>query len=215
MQKKEILLLEDDNDLCETIAELLEDEGYSVDAVLSGDAAVDASYEKEYDLYIFDINVPDINGLELLESLRKASDATPAIFISALVDLNSIAKAFSIGAQDYIKKPFFPEELLIRVNAKLQKDIQDDVIVYGDLVYHPRTKELYKNGTRLHLGEVQQCLCHIFLQNIDQVLDKSILLDCLVHPSDSALRVALNKLKQNTQLPIKNIRSVGYVLEAC
>ncbi len=116
---KNILLLEDDNLLAETIQELLQSEGYEVTLVRDGGAAADASYEGSFDLYIFDINVPEINGLELLESLRGADDKTPAIFISALVDLNSISKGFEVGADDYIKKPFFPEELLIRVNAKL------------------------------------------------------------------------------------------------
>jgi DNA-binding response OmpR family regulator len=211
MQKK-ILLLEDDYELAETIGELLEEDGYSVDVVHSGNEAVDSSYENSYDLYIFDINVPDINGLELLKSLREADDVTPAIFISALVDLNTMAQAFNIGAQDYIKKPFFPEELLIRVNAKLQTS-QEEAIVYKNLRYFPKKKELYKEDKLLSLGEVQECLCDLFFHNIGQVLDKSILMDCLIHPSDTALRVAINKLKQTTSLEIKNIRGVGYMLE--
>jgi DNA-binding response OmpR family regulator len=105
MQK--ILLLEDDYELAETLQELLEDHGYSVDLVHTGNAAIDLSYENSYDLYVFDINVPDISGIELLESLRNAEDTTPTIFISALVDLNTIAKGFEVGADDYIKKPFF------------------------------------------------------------------------------------------------------------
>ena len=113
--KKRILLLEDDYELGETLKELLESHDYEVDLVENGDDAVDASYDNSYDLYVFDINVPDINGLDLLKSLREADDKTPAIFISALVDLNSITKGFEVGADDYIKKPFFPEELLIRL----------------------------------------------------------------------------------------------------
>ena len=211
MQKK-ILLLEDDYELAETIQELLEDDNYAVTMVHTGNEAIDKSYEHHYDLYIFDINVPDINGLELLKSLRNADDTTPAIFISALVDLNTMAKAFNIGAEDYIKKPFFPEELLIRVNAKLQTP-KEYTIVYKELRYLPQKKELYKNEQQLHLGEVQECLCDLFLQNIGQILDKTILMECLLHPSDTALRVAINKLKQTTSLEIKNVRGIGYILE--
>ncbi|HIP20090.1 MAG TPA: response regulator transcription factor [Sulfurimonas sp.] len=209
--KKEILLLEDDIDLAETLKELLESQSYAVDMVHSGEGAIDASYEKKYQLYIFDINVGDMNGLELLESLRGADDTTPAIFISALIDMNSIAKAFAIGAEDYIKKPFFPEELLIRVNAKFLQINSD--IEYENLRYIPDKKELYIDDKYISLGEVQECLCDIFMTNIGNVLDKSILMDCLVQPSDTALRVALNKLKQLTSLPIRNIRGVGYILE--
>jgi len=209
--KKKILLLEDDYELAETLKELLEENNYSVDMVHSGNEAIDASYENSYDLYIFDINVPDLSGIELLESLREASDTTPTIFISALIDLNTIAKGFEVGAADYIKKPFFPEELLIRVKAKFATFSQD--IVYKNLRYSPERKELYIDGKILSLGEVQECLCDIFMHNIGKVLDKSILMDCLVNPSDTALRVALNKFKKTTGVPIKNIRGVGYILE--
>ncbi len=208
---RDILLLEDDIELAETLKELLESQNYHVDMVHNGDDAIDASYEKKYQLYVFDINVPDMNGLELLESLREADDTTPAIFISALVDMNSISKAFEIGADDYIKKPFFPQELLIRVNAKFLQVNSD--IIYNTLRYVASKKELYIDEKLVSLGEVQECLCDIFLTNIGNVLDKSILMDCLVNPSDTALRVALNKFKQITSLPIKNIRGVGYVLE--
>jgi len=206
-----ILLLEDDYELAQTIGELLQESDYSVDMVHRGDDAIEASFNNKYALYIFDINVPDMSGLEILQALREADDETPAIFISALVDLNSIAKAFEIGADDYIKKPFFPQELLIRVNAKFAQNLQ--VIHYNNILYHPKTKELYIDEKIVPLGEVQESLCDIFFTNIGQVLDKSILMDCLLHPSDAALRVALNKFKQTTGVELKNIRSIGYMLE--
>ena len=190
---------------------MLEIHEYTVTLVHNGNDAVDASYDNEYDLYVFDINVPDMNGIELLESLRNADDNTPTIFISALVDLNTIAKGFEVGADDYIKKPFFPEELLIRVKAKLSQVNKD--IEYKNLRYSPQKKELHKDGKIVPLGEVQECLCNIFMQNIGNVLDKNILMECLVNPSDSALRVALSKFKHTTGVQIKNIRGVGYILE--
>jgi DNA-binding response OmpR family regulator len=209
--KKRILLLEDDLILGQTLVELLEAEGYSVTLVRSGDDAADATFEKKFDLYIFDINVPDINGLELLKSLRDADDKTPAIFISALVDLSSISKAFAIGADDYIKKPFFAEELLIRINAKFAD--RNSTIKYKDLVYDPKTKTLKKDGQTIALGEVQEQLFGLFIRNIGQVITQDMLLECLEKPSSSALRVALTKLKQTTGLNIKNLRSVGYIVE--
>lgn len=210
---KKILLLEDDTLLAETLQELLENEGYDVTLVLDGGAAADATFEGRFDLYIFDINVPEINGLELLESLRGADDKTPAIFISALVDLNSIAKGFEVGADDYIKKPFFPEELLIRVNAKLAQK-QSPLISYGNLEFDPQKKLLRKDGHLLVLGEVQEKLFELFINNINQVMDKEILMECLEKPSPTALRVALTKLKQTTGLNIQNLRGVGYILES-
>ena len=208
---KRILLLEDDYELGETLKELLESYNYEVNLVVSGDGAAEAAYDSSYDLYIFDINVPDINGLELLKSLRDADDKTPTIFISALVDLNSISKGFEVGADDYIKKPFFPEELLIRVNAKFVQSVKE--IALKNLKYLPANRALYIDEKIVSLGEVQECLCDVFMSNIGNVLDKSILMDCLQNPSDSALRVAINKFKQITGLEIKNLRGVGYILE--
>ena len=210
---KNILLLEDDTLLAETLQELLSSEGYEVTLVMDGGAAADASYENTFDLYIFDINVPEINGLALLESLRSADDQTPAIFISALVDLNSISKGFAVGADDYIKKPFFPEELLIRVNAKLAQQ-RSTIISFDNLEFDPQRKLLRKDGHAIALGEVQERLFELFINNIDQVMDKEILLECLEKPSPTALRVALTKLKQTTGLNIKNLRGVGYILES-
>lgn len=208
---KKILLLEDDPDLGLTIKELLEYENYDVTLVLDGNDAADFSYENNFDLYIFDINVPEINGLDLLDALRNADDKTPAIFISALVDLESISKGFAVGADDYIKKPFFPEELLIRVNAKFVNDSKD--LVFNNISYDTQKKIIRKDDKVISLGEVQERLFDLFMNNIGNVLDKSILMDCLENPSPTALRVALSKLKQTTNFEIKNIRGVGYILE--
>jgi len=211
MQKKSILLLEDDKELGETLQELLQEEGYSITLVSDGIQALDSSYDLKFDLYIFDINVPEISGLELLKSLRDADDATPAIFISALVDINSISKGFEVGADDYIKKPFFPEELLIRVNAKFVQ--QRKSILYKNLEYNPLSKTVKKDGSIISLGEVQVCLFEAFIYNIGSVLDKEVLLECLEHPSSTALRVAINKLKNTLEIEIKNIRGIGYSIE--
>jgi DNA-binding response OmpR family regulator len=211
MQRGSILLLEDDAALGDTLKELLEDEGYNVTLVCNGEKALDSSYSTKFDLYIFDINVPDISGIELLESLRDADDTTPAIFISALVDMNSLAKGFAVGADDYIKKPFFPEELLIRVNARFMQKTK--ALFYKNLEYDFANKILKKDGHIISLGEVQTALLEIFLQNIGSVLDKEVLLECLEHPSPTALRVAINKLKSTLDLEIKNIRGIGYSIE--
>jgi len=209
---KRILLLEDDAVLGETIDEILSLEGYAVDWVKDGQSAADLSFDRDYSLYLFDVNVPFLDGFELLESLRDAKDTTPTLFMSARVDVESIAHGFQAGAFDYIKKPFFPEELLIRVNAKIGK-LQKKV-VYGDLEYDPISKEVHKKGSLLQFGEVQFLLFELFISNQNRVIEKEELYECMENPSSTALRVALNKLKQNTGFKIKNIRGVGYMLES-
>ena len=204
--------MEDDIDLGETIEDMLEIEGYSVVLVKDGVEASEVTYNNKFDLYIFDINVPEFNGLELLEALRDAEDNTPTIFISALIDLESISKAFNIGADDYIKKPFFPQELLIRIKAKFNK--QSKMISYQNITYNPKTGEIYNNDKPIHLSKMQLELFNYFMKNIGKVVNSNDILNSTNIKSISALRVAITKLKQTTNLNIKNIHGVGYKLEA-
>ena len=213
MAKKRILLLEDDRALGETLTELLEDSGYEVDLAADGAEAADLAYDHRYDLYIFDINVPEIDGFDLLSGLREADDRTPTLFISAMVDLKTIAKGFELGAEDYIKKPFYPEELLIRVNAKLGR--REEALRCGDLLFDPSSGTVKKGESILSLGEVQLCLLKHFLQNPGKVMDREVLMECLEQPTAAALRVAINKLKEKTGLKLKNVRGLGYALETC
>jgi len=212
-KKARILLMEDDIDLGETLKEMLELEEYAVIWAKDGLEASESSYNMDFDLYVFDINVPEFNGLELLEALKNAKDNTPTIFISALIDLETISEAFTIGAEDYIKKPFFPEELLIRIRTKFNH--QNESIYYQNLVYNPETAEIYKNGIPIYLSRMQLELFDSFMRNINKTITKEDIMELTSIRTVSALRVALTKLKQTTNLNIKNIHGVGYRLETC
>lgn len=190
---------------------MLLESGYEVDWVMDGDAACEASWQKRYDLYIFDINVPQINGFDLLEQLRNANDTTPALFISAMTDISAMAKGFRIGADDYIKKPFYPQELLLRLEARFLK--KQVLLSYGKISYNPKNDEVKKDGKFLSLGDVQLPLLRLFITNIGRTLSKESLFDVMEHPSESALRVAINKLKSTTEWEIINIRGIGYRIE--
>ncbi len=205
-----ILLLEDDRMLSETIAYLLESEGYTVETVYSVEEAENATFDAHYDLYLFDINLNDGSGLRLLESLRNAEDETPTIFITALQDIKTIEESFKLGAIDYIKKPFEPEELLIRVRAKFTQDL----LHYGDVSYDPKNEIVRKNGRVVNLGSVQMAVFVELLKHCGEVVGKERLYDCLEYGSDSALRVAISKIKQRLDVNVRNIRGKGYMLEA-
>jgi len=204
-----ILLLEDDHILSETLHLFLSKEGYEVDVALSIKEAEDLTFENKYDLYLLDINLPQGSGLDLLESLRYAEDSTPTIFITALTDMGSMAEGFKLGAIDYIKKPFDPEELLIRIAAKFS----NDTISYQHLVYDPQSQIIRYNGNIVDLGNVQLKIFEKLLSQCDSVVTKEILYECLEHVSDTALRVAITKIKQKLDIDIKNIRGKGYILE--
>lgn len=206
-----ILLLEDDFVLGETIQEMLIEAGYETTWVLDGAKAAEATFTNSYDLYIFDINVPEINGFDLLKDLRHAEDNTPTIYISAMTDMAAIAKGFSVGIEDYIKKPFYPEELLLRIEARFMP--KNKTYSFDEISYNPHTDEVKRGDKILSLGEVQLPLLTLFIKNIGRTLRKEDLLELMEHPSDSALRVAINKLKSTTGWNIKNIRGVGYRIE--
>ncbi len=205
------MLLEDDLILGETIHEMLLENGYEVDWVRDGQAACDATFENGYNIYIFDINVPEINGFDLVEQLRGADDLTPTIFISAMSDMAALSKGFKVGADDYIKKPFYPEELLLRIEARFLR--KESPVSYGKISYNPQNNEVKKDGKLLSLGDVQLPFLRLFITNIGRTLSKESLFDLMEHPSDSALRVAINKLKSTTEWEIQNIRGIGYRIE--
>jgi DNA-binding response OmpR family regulator len=206
-----ILLLEDDRILCESLKEFLELEGYDVDVAHRGPEVFDLTFKKKYDLYILDVNVPEVNGFDVLASLKEAGDETPAIYITALTDINSISKGFEIGAEDYVKKPFDPEELVIRIKSKYQQN--DTLLYYKDISYDPTTKIVQKDGQTIGLGEVQQNIFHELMIHKNKVVDSYILMDFLEQPNANALRVNLAKLKNKLGIEITNIRGQGYMIE--
>jgi DNA-binding response OmpR family regulator len=206
-----ILLLEDDKILCESLKEYLEGEGYDVDTAHRGTDVFDLTFSNSYDLYILDINVPDTNGFDVLTLLKEAGDETPAIYITALTDIASISKGFNIGADDYIKKPFDPEELVVRIKSKY--GTSEKYIRIGELSYDPVQKILYKGDAIVSLGEVQQQIFHALITNTNRVVESYTLMDFLSHPNANALRVNLAKLKNKLGIEIKNIRGQGYMIE--
>jgi len=203
-----ILLLEDDYNLAEVIKEILSLENYIIDIANNADEAYELTYNNNYDLYIFDINLPDENGLDVLKNLKDANDNTPAIYISALSDISTIAKAFEIGANDYLKKPFDVEELLIRIKAKFPTE---DIIKIKNFTYNLTTKELKQNNKFISLGSILKEIFHKLVLNKNKLTPKNILLE-IVDFNDSSLRVHINKLKK-MGFEIKNIRGEGYIFE--
>ncbi len=205
-----ILLLEDDYALAHTLKEILEIEGFDVDIAQNANEAYEKTYNKKYDLYIFDINLPDENGIEVLKSLKNADDDTPTVFITALTDLNTMAKAFEAGSDDYIKKPFEPEELIIRIKAKIQKN--GNLIKFNGFEYNPNEKTLTKNGKIIPISQTLKEILHELIMNKNKIVSKERLLD-ITDSTEASLRVNINKLKNKLGIDIKNIRGEGYLIE--
>ncbi len=207
-----ILLLEDDPMLSKSLMRYLSLNNFSVDWAKNGEEAVDLSYENRYDLYLFDINVPLINGIDLLTLLRDAGDFTPTIIISALVDIESVSKGFIAGADDYVKKPFDPDELLIRIKAKTAS--LKSRLKYKDLTIDLDREEIFRDNQLVNIGDVQKNIFIALIREYPNPVVKDDLLMLLDKPTDLALRVNINKLKKSLSVDIKNVRGVGYKIES-
>lgn len=207
-----ILLLEDDPLLSATLRTLLEAEGFTVLHAMDGEEALELSFENPFDLYLLDINVPLLNGIDFLKSLRESGDKTPAFFISAMKDIGTISKAFDSACDDYIKKPFEFEELLIRIKAHLAK--KNPMMLYGALQYDLFSKRLFVEGKEIDLGHVDKEIFDLLARNIKQLIYKEQFFDVMEKPSDLALRVHITKLKKRLGLHVSNVKGIGYRLES-
>lgn len=212
-----ILLLEDDLILGDTIFDILEAEGFETTWVKDGKIALEKSFISSYDIFLFDVNVPFINGFELLKDLRQSGDLTPAIFITARVDIKSLSKGFEIGADDYIKKPFDLDELIIRINTQIKKSFKSytEFISYNNLRFDIKKELVFKDNIELHLSPTEFKLFELFIKNIDKTISKEEIL-YHIHEGDegseAALRVQISKLKK-LGLNIANLRGIGYKCE--
>ncbi len=211
-----ILLLEDDEILSETLIELLENEAFEVLHVKDGEAALDATFENNFILLLLDVNVPLLNGFEFLKSLRQSGDMTPAIFLTSLSDVASLANGFDVGADDYIKKPFDFDELLIRIHALLKKayhTYQNELQV-NDFRFVIDKDELYNKSNFIALSPYELQITKLFFKNLNKTVRKELIFEELAQGkemSEGALRVHINKLRK-IGLPITTIKGIGYRL---
>ena len=207
-----ILLLEDDQILSQTIASILTIEGHNIHKASNCREVYELTFSNQYDLYLFDVNVPSPNGFEVLEELRGAGDRTTTFFITALSDINSISKGFDIGANDYIKKPFDLDEFLVRVRAALKRKQQ--IIYYSHIVFEPSSQQVYINNLECDLSPIERTIFSALIQSVDRTVSKESFYELMDKPSDAALRVHVTRLKHKLSIDITNIRSVGYRLES-
>ncbi len=215
-----ILLLEDELMLQSSIVEYLETLGHKCFGFSNGLKAKFSLEEQSYDLMIFDINVPSLNGLELFEHIKQNDCHTPVIFISALIDIENITKAFHLGAADYIKKPFHLKELGLRVQ-KISKDINDKkrqhILLSENYSYSKvDNKLLFNNQVQIltkKQSDIVQCLC----QNIGAIIDFEILREYVWNAdlvTDATIRTEISRLRKVLKEDfIQNHKGLGYKID--
>ncbi|BAK73309.1 response regulator transcription factor [Arcobacter sp. L] len=216
-----ILVLEDDELFSSTLEDFLSDEGFIVDIASDGEECLSLNYEKNYDLYIFDINVPKINGLDLLLNLRKSEDNTPTIFLTSYKDKDTLHDAFLKGCDDYLKKPVDLDELLLRIKALLKRNKkQFDIIKLSDnLTFNPLNKRVYENGIDLNLPVKVLELFELFIENRGEIVTKEMIISKLWATSEGysegSIRVYINQIKKlfENKDSISNIKGIGYKIE--
>ena len=209
-----VLLLEDDKLFNETLQDFLEEEGFTLDCVLDPYSALDLTYENNYNLYLFDVNLPYENGFELLKKLRESGDSTPTIFITSKDDKNSLKEGFLNGGDDYLVKPIDLDELLLRIYAILRRQTRTEIVSIGAYNFDVIGKSLTLNGELIELTTKATQLLFVLLEGQGNVVSLEVIKNYLwsssQEASDGALRVYIAQLKKYFQKEIENIRGVGY-----
>ena len=213
-----ILIAEDDRLFAQTLEDFLSEEGFSVDLCHSGTEAEERCYERNYHLLLLDINMPGLNGLQLLKNLRENADTTPAIYLTSYQDKETLLEGYTRGADDFLKKPVDLDELLVRINALIRRSYKtDDIITIGAFSYDMRQKILIKGQQQISLSKKLHTLLEILAHKRGEVISKeeikSSLWEWNENPSDGALRVYINELKKLLGKEcIENIKGIGYRL---
>jgi len=210
-----LLLLEDDKLFNETLQDFLEEEGFSVDTALDPYTALDLTYSKTYDLYLFDVNLPYESGFDLLGKLRESQDVTPAIFLTSREDKASLHEGFGVGADDYMKKPVDLDELLLRIEAVLRRQIRQTHVQVGEYRLESMSKTLYDtSGNELNISKKAVDLLLLLLEAKGELVSMETIKDRLwasgQQASDGALRVYVTQLKKYFPEAIVNVRGLGY-----
>ena len=214
-----VLLLEDELMLQSAILEYLTDTGYIVDAFEDGEEAYRHIKDHTYDLFIFDINTPSMDGLTLLEKLQKEKIYIPTVFISAITQIEQISKAYELGCYDYLKKPFHLKELTLHIERLLKMaDIQSKSIIKLSKMYsYDLQKErLCFDGVEQELKPKHQQIIHLFASNVDRVVDFDMLRHYVwddTHVDAATIRAEMHRFRQALKEDlIVSLKGIGYKL---
>ncbi len=213
-----IFLMEDDLMLNEIIEEYLSSKGYPVTTAYTGDEAEERLYSEVFDLLLLDVNVPGINGFELLKELRKRDIHTPAIFITSLDMVNDIEKGFESGCDDYIKKPFELKELDLRIKniKRLFKINENEVLDEAtNIILDKKNLLLRFNDNEIHIALKELDVLEYLIKHKNNPVSVEELCSNIwsyeSSPSAATIRTYIKNLRKILgEGYISNIRGVGY-----
>lgn len=219
-----ILVIEDEIDLLEAIAEGLRIDGYAVDTSECGDEGLELAFINNYDLIVLDLNLPNIDGIDILTQIRENDNLTKILILTARSSIEDRVKGLDLGANDYLVKPFHFDELEARIRCLLRiKFTQEDTeLKYKNLKVDTKSRKAYINDEYVKLTKKEFAILEYLLKNINKVVSQEELIehvwDNSVDMFSNSVRVHINALRKKLKVSlgdeaIKNIVGVGYIIE--
>jgi len=216
-----ILVVEDDHRIAATIKQGLEDERYAVDLAYDGETGLDLASSESYDCLILDLMLPKLDGLTLCQTLRKSSNHTPILMLTARDGLSDKVSSLNSGADDYLTKPFAFEELLARLRALTRRPraLLSSALTLKDLILDPQKFTVTRGVNSITLSKKEFSLLEYLLRHPGRVFSKSQL---IAHVWDYDADILVNtvevyvknlRAKLGTPSLIHTIRGFGYKLE--
>ena len=226
MRPMEILVVDDERAVRDSLRRALELEGYGVELAEDGEQALRRlELEPQPDAVILDILMPGADGLEVCRRLRRSGNEIPVLMLTARAEVDSRVAGLDAGADDYLPKPFALAELLARLRALLRRlgngDGAADTLRFADLELDPGTREVRRGGDLIDLTRTEFALLELFLRNPRQVLTRSVIFERVwgydFGPTSNSLDVYIGYLRRKTELGgkprlIHTVRGVGYAL---
>jgi two-component system, OmpR family, response regulator len=220
-----ILIVDDEAGVRELLGDALRIAGFETSTASDGMSALTAIRNKKPDLLIIDINMPLMDGFELVERLRSTGDNTPALMLSARADRADVTRGLTLGADDYVTKPFGLEELLLRVKAILRRSqistSSSIDLICGPIKLDEASHTVTFAGELVDLSPTEFRLLQVLVENKNRVLSKSLLLDEVwgitfeseSTVADTYISYLRKKLHRDGFEGIKTIRGVGFVIQ--
>ncbi|HEO2315447.1 TPA: response regulator transcription factor [Streptococcus agalactiae] len=218
-----ILLIEDDLSLSNSVFDFLDDFA-DVMQIFDGEEGLYEAESGVYDLILLDLMLPEKNGFQVLKELREKGITTPVLIMTAKESIDDKGQGFDLGADDYLTKPFYLEELKMRIQALLKRSgkFNDNSLIYGDIRVDMSTNSTFVNQTEVELLGKGFDLLVYFLQNQNVILPKSQIFDRIWgFDSDttiSVVEVYVSKVRKKLKGTLfsenlQTLRSVGYILK--
>ena len=219
-----ILIVEDEVGISRFLKQGLEEEGFNVDLAEDGVSGLKLAKSKKYDLLILDWMLPKMSGLDMCAEIRRQDAETPIIFLTAKDTIEETIQGLQSGANDYIKKPFHFEELLIRIKVQLRPNTtEDDVLSISNVVLQRNTRQVFVGEEEINLTKKEFSLLDYLLTNKGEVCTRTDIIkdvwDIHFEYNTGVIDVYINSLRKKMKLTAENdfiqtIRGVGYLLKA-